>query len=93
MRRELREELDIQVEAHDMRVIHIAHTIAPDRVYFNTYIEIDSYEGTITNMEPTKCSEIQFFDIDTIRDDPRFAYEIETLSHIMQGIPFSEKII
>jgi 8-oxo-dGTP diphosphatase len=37
--RELLEELCITVQESDMEVVHVGHRIAPDREYFDVYVE------------------------------------------------------
>ena len=61
--RELLEELCITVQESDMEVVHVGHRIAPDREYFDIYMNIQKYSGTITIGEPDKCSDLKFLDI------------------------------
>lgn len=91
--RELKEELNIEVNDEDMNILHISHVICPDRVYFNIYIEIIKYTWELKNLEPEKCSEIVFKDFEKIKNDKKFLYEVETLEKIFTWICFSEKIV
>lgn len=61
--RELQEELCIMVQETDMQVVHVSHRIAPDREYFDIYIDVQRYTGAIIIGEPNKCSDLQFFDL------------------------------
>lgn len=90
--RELYEELAITIQEMYSTVVHVAHTIQTDRIYFNIYVEISQYTWELQNMEPEKCSEISFFSLEIIRDNPLFSYEIETLERIERWEYFSEKI-
>ncbi|MCB9807205.1 NUDIX domain-containing protein [Candidatus Peribacteria bacterium] len=91
MIRELTEELSIHVTENDLTIVHISHTIAGDRVYFNIYMEVSHYTGELTNCETEKCSEISFHNIEEIAGKAEFQYEFETLEKIFQDEKFSEK--
>lgn len=67
--RELLEELCITVQESDMEVVHVGHRIAPDREYFDIYIDVQKYTGTITIGEPNKCSDVKFLDITSDHGD------------------------
>lgn len=41
--RELMEELCINVHESDMGVVHVSHRIAPDREYFDIYVDVKKY--------------------------------------------------
>ncbi len=78
--REAREELGIEVNKEDLKVIHISHRVMKDeRIYFDVYIEIKKYKWEIKRCEDDKCSEIQFVDINNLPNDKFVMYDIETL--------------
>lgn len=91
--RELKEELNIEVSEKDMNILHITHSVSPERVYFNIYIEILKYSWVLKNLETEKCSEIVFKNFDEIKNDEKYLYEVETLEKIFAWESFSEKIV
>lgn len=88
--REAKEELWIVVKKEDLKVIHICHRVAQDRVYFDIYIEVKKYEWVITMCEDDKCSEIKFVDINALPDDKFVMYDIETLRKAYSWESFSD---
>ena len=66
--RECKEELGIDVSIEDLTFIHLSHRFT-DRVYYDMYFRVDKYIGTPSIMEPDKCSELGWFDIDNLPDD------------------------
>ena len=67
--RECREEIGIEVEYHDVTFVHLSHRLSPDRIYYDIYFVIDRYAGTPTIMEPEKCSDLSWLDIDNLPGD------------------------
>lgn len=93
MIRELKEEINIIIKEEELEILHIAHVVSPNRVYFNIYMLVSNYKWEIKNLEPNKCSEIVFKKYDEIRNNPDFEYEVETLEKIFKWEKFSEKIV
>jgi 8-oxo-dGTP diphosphatase len=91
--REANEELWIIINESAIQIVHVAHTLAWDRVYFNIYARIEKYAWNIRNCEPHKCSEISFYEFSEIQHHPDFLYEVETLEKIFWWNFFSEKIV
>ncbi|MFA5917365.1 MAG: NUDIX domain-containing protein [Candidatus Gracilibacteria bacterium] len=89
--REAKEEVGIDIQENDLKVIHISHRISMgERVYFDIYVEAIKYTGEIKRCEGEKCSEIKFIDIDNLRDDKFVMYDIEALRKAKSGEYFSE---
>lgn len=64
LQREMWEELWIDFEESDVKLVHILHRVNPwERVYFDIFFEIYSYTWELQNKEPKKCSELDFFDV------------------------------
>lgn len=59
-RREIKEEVGINVKDEDMEVINLASTITTKHM-LQVGVLIKKYSGVPTNMEPHKCSELKFF--------------------------------
>ena len=88
--RELLEELCITVQESDMEVVHVGHRIAPDREYFDIYMNIQKYSGTIMIGEPNKCSDLRFLDISIDHGDIFVWYDRQVCEDIEKGLFFSE---
>lgn len=62
--REMQEEIGIHFEPDDVKLVYVLHRIHKnDRVYFDIFFEIQNYTGIPKNLEPEKCSELDFFEI------------------------------
>lgn len=60
MIREAHEEIGIVIAPHDLQVVHVMHHKS-SHDYVDFYFGCSSFEGTLMNCEPEKCSEIRFF--------------------------------
>lgn len=94
LQREMQEEIGIEIQEKDTKLIHICHRINLwERVYFDMYFEITWYTGTARNNEPEKCEEIRFLDIYTEAKDIFQPYIYKVLEIIKtKNSPFSEYI-
>ncbi|MDD3302898.1 MAG: NUDIX domain-containing protein [Candidatus Gracilibacteria bacterium] len=91
--REAKEELGIEVKKEDLKIIHICHRVMKgERVYFDIYLDVEKYNGTIKRCEDDKCSEIKFVDINNLDDDKYVMYDIETIRKAYSGESFSDII-
>ncbi len=59
--REAKEEANIVLHPENLDVAHVMHRFAPDREYIDVYITSSKWENKIKNMEPEKCSELNWF--------------------------------
>jgi 8-oxo-dGTP diphosphatase len=60
--REAREELGIVVSAEDLRFVQVMHnSYGIGRLAF--FFEIQRWTGHVTNMEPSKCDDVRWFDL------------------------------
>ena len=66
--RECGEELGINVKAEDLTFIHLSHRFS-NRTYYDIYFIVNRYDGEPIIMEPYKCSELSWFDIDLFPHD------------------------
>jgi 8-oxo-dGTP diphosphatase len=75
--REAREELNIAIEAIDVRFVQVMHnSYGIGRLAF--FFEIARWAGEIANMEPHKCDDLRWFPLDHL---PR-----EIVPHVREGI-------
>lgn len=91
MIRELKEEIDIDVQEKDIRVVHISHRVSlGGREYFDVYLEVSKFAGVPIINEPEKCSLLQYFDIQDIITTDFVMYDIDVIQMIDNGISFSD---
>jgi 8-oxo-dGTP pyrophosphatase MutT (NUDIX family) len=69
--REAKEELCVDIDKHDLNFFTLIHKRDKDSdlVYYNGYFYCRNFVGTPQIGEPTKCSAIQWFDIDNLPKD------------------------
>lgn len=91
LRREMFEELGIEIYESEVKLAHILHRInRGERVYFDIFYEIESFHGNIENKEPDKCSELDFFEMFHPDITP---FNLDVLKHIQNKILCSEIIV
>ncbi len=74
MAREAFEEVGIKVNPTDLRVVHVMHRFEPDnppeiKERIDIFTMTDAWEGEISNMEPQKCDDLSWFDIDNLPEN------------------------
>ena len=89
--RELKEEIGISPTS--LKISHITHRNAGDRVYFTIFAEIFTYDGEIQNLETEKCSELRFIDIENDDTSNIVPYNLEVLDWIKNGISLWEQTL
>lgn len=89
--RECKEELGIDVDAHDLEFAHLSHRLDTDRTYYDMYFIVKRYKGEPCIMETDKCSQLDWFDMDALPDDV-IPVRRQDLDHIGRGIRYSEKL-
>lgn len=69
--REVLEEIGVRVRPEDLRFVHVTHRVAEEgnheRVDF--FFEADKWEGEPQNMEPQKCDDLQWFQLDALPEN------------------------
>jgi 8-oxo-dGTP pyrophosphatase MutT (NUDIX family) len=86
--REVREEANIDISRAKLKIVHVMQRQYPDRTYFDVYIEADSYEGELKNMEPQKCSDLWWYAEEDLPSNT-IPYIRQGLQCIRDGEPFS----
>ena len=87
--REAKEELGITIKTEDIIdtfVVNRKNKSLPS--YYDVYFEISKYLGNISIMEPEKCSELVWADIENLPDDI-IDFEKEAIDNNLKGIKFS----
>lgn len=84
MTRETKEEVGIELEPKDLKVVHIMHRKceSPDYERFCVFLEATKYSGEIKNMEPNKCDDVGWF---SANDLPK-----NTITYIKRAIEYSD---
>lgn len=80
MARELKEEIAIDVEEIDLKVVHISHRVSfGGREYFDVYLEVSNFTGIPSINEPEKCSALNYFDIQNINKNDFVLYDVDVI--------------
>ena len=66
--RECKEEIGIDVQINALKFVHLSHRIS-GRIYYDIYFSVDNFTGEPSIMEPEKCSELIWCNIDKLPDD------------------------
>ena len=70
MQRELKEEIGVDVELEDMKVVNLFTTQSSESIlFYQIGLLISKYSGEIKNMEPEKCGELKFFDLNNLPEN------------------------
>ena len=87
MIREAKEELLIDIEEKDLRIVHILHHYNGNRINF--ILTTDNYKGIPKIGEPDRCEKIEWFDIKNLPANimPKVKQVIE---YINNGILYSK---
>lgn len=87
--REAKEELGIEISIENIIDAFVVNrrnkSLMP---YYDVYFEINNYKGQIKIMEPSKCSELLWCDINNLPDD-MIDFEKEAIINNQKGIKFS----
>ena len=76
--RETQEEIGIKIESSDFSGYSVIHRFSELGDVLDFFILCKKWQGKIKNLEPEKCSELKFFDIDNL---PK-----TTLNYVRKGI-------
>lgn len=68
MAREAEEELAITVAPENLKCVHVMHQM-DDSEYIDFYLTADTWGGEVTNNEPHKCDDVQWFPLDSLPDN------------------------
>ncbi len=90
--REAKEEVDLDVIAHDLQLVHTLHRLAQegDHERIDLFFETPQWRGTPKIMEPDKCDSISWFDITDLPEENITPEVKQALQCIASGTPYSE---
>ena len=87
MIREAKEEIGINIKRENMQIVHIYHHFNKDILKF--VFEVTSYSGEIKNLEPEKCKELKWVDIEKLPNNTISGIRKEIIN-IYKGIYYSK---
>lgn len=64
--REAREEAGVELQAQDLEVVHVMHRKQPTHERIDFFIQARKWEGTPRIMEPHKCDDLRWFELDSL---------------------------
>lgn len=85
--REAKEEIGIDINEKDLRFVELIHSYKED--YINVFFTTKKYSGTPKIMEPEKCDDLRWFDIENLPENifPRIK---NVLININKGILYDD---
>ena len=86
MVRETKEEIGIDINPADLKLVHTMHRIS---IYIDFYFTASVWSGEVKNTEPDKCDDVQWFPIDDLPVNI-VATVKSAIKNYQQGISFSE---
>jgi len=87
--REIREEIGIEVNPLDFKIVHVMHRKAKDDERIDFFMTADKYTGEIKNCEPNKCDELKWFPLDDLPENI-IPYIKEAINNYKNNIFYSE---
>ncbi len=87
--REAKEEVGIDIRPKDLTLKLICHSNLGTE-YLQFYYECRVWQGTVQNMEPHKCEQIEWYDWDKLPVNT-CPYLKPAVDNINKGVPFDDK--
>ena len=89
--REAKEEVNISIEPQNLTVSHVMHRKSVDDLSerVDVYFVAKKYRGEVSNAEPGKCAEIQWFDVSELPE--KIVPEVKVaITNTTKAIVYSE---
>jgi len=67
--REAREEAGVEINPTEIEVVGVMHRKNIDSEWIDFYLNVKSWKGHITNMEPHRCEELRWFNLNDLPDN------------------------
>jgi len=92
--REAKEEANITLKSKNLKVVHIMNRHVPTndkdlRERVDVFFIAEKWEGTIKNMEPNKCDDLKWFDVDKLPKNI-IPYIKTVINNVRKKIYYSE---
>lgn len=88
MQREAREEAGITINDEDIEIVQVIHRKASDGERIDYFLTAKKWQGEITNVEPHKCDDLSWFNINKLPDNT-IEYIRFAINNYQKGIKFS----
>lgn len=91
MAREAKEEAGIDVHPKDLRFVHVVHRLGEsnDQERVDFFFEATKWDGEVTNMEPQKCDDLSWFQLDNLPEN-MLPIVKSVLTDVLNGVAYSE---
>lgn len=87
--REIAEEIGIMVDPKDLEVVHVINRKADHDERIDFFMTTKKYTGEIKNMEPEKCDDLQWFELNNLPENT-VDYVQVAIENYRSGITYSE---
>ncbi|MEY9846149.1 8-oxo-dGTP diphosphatase [Streptacidiphilus sp. BW17] len=86
MAREAREELGIDIDQADLKLVHVLHDLDADdgAGRLQLFFTPAKYTGQVENMEPAKCGDLRWWPLEAL-PEPVIDYTVQALDAIAVG--------
>ena len=85
--REAKEEIDLEIKEEDLQLVSIIHPYQED--YINVFFTTNKYLGIPKIMEPNKCDDLKWFDINELPENIIMRIK-NVLVNIKRGIIYDD---
>ena len=89
MVREAKEEIGVDIKREDLRLVHVMHRKEPNEERINFFFQAEKYQGEPKIMEPHKCDDLSWFDLDNLPENV-IPYIKEAIKNILERKIYSE---
>lgn len=89
MVREAKEEIGVDINKEDLRLIHVMHRKEPNEERINFFFTTEKYEGEPKIKEPHKCDSLSWFNLDNLPNNI-IPYIKQVIKDILQKKIYSE---
>ena len=87
--RESKEEIGITLDPKNLKLIHVMNRPRTDAERVDFFFTTNSWQGIINNVEPNKCAELDWYDLNDLPDNT-IDYIRIALNNILQKSFYSE---
>lgn len=87
--REVKEEIGINIDPLDFKVVHIMHRKGENDERVDFFMTTEKYTGEIKNCEPEKCEELKWFPLNNLPENI-VPYIKEAIKNSRENIFYSE---
>lgn len=92
MIREAKEEIGIEIDSEDLELVHVMHRKQQEPTNerrINLFFTARKWKGEPKIMEPNKCDDLQWFELDSLPDNT-IPYIKQAINCIKENVAYSE---